>query len=314
MLQNKSFWQHPVVFFITHSCILAGMMLVFTLMANAIALYTAPMLFNIDIATNPDILSDVNNPQSLAALKYIQVLSSVGMFLGPAWHLGKALNLDPTEFLKINRRLAPREILWSTLLVFTLMPFISWLVYANTEMGYPSFLPELEQWSRELEQKNSVMIGAFLKADTYPMLLANLFVIAAVPAITEEFFFRGALQNLMRMVFRNKHISVWVVAIIFSLFHADYNGLLARIALGAVLGYAYLFTGNLWVSILIHLLNNAFAVVCSYTPVKNQLPEIMQDGYVFESWYINLGSALISLAILWTLRQTTFKRVWYNGE
>lgn len=290
------------------------MMLVFTLLANAFALYTAPSLFDIDLATNPEILTDVTNPKSLAALKYVQVVSSIGMFLSPAWHFGKALNQVPTEFLKLNRRLTASEVWWATLLVFTLMPFTSWLVYANTSMGYPTFLPQLEQWSRELEQKNHALVSAFLKADTLTMLGINLFVVAVIPAITEEFFFRGALQNFMRMVFKNKHVTVWIMAIIFSLFHADYNGLLARIALGAVLGYAYLFTGNLWVGIIMHFLNNAFAVVCSYTPIKNRLPEVMQDGYVFESWYINLGSAMVSLLVLWALRQTTFKRVWYNGE
>jgi hypothetical protein len=54
--------------------------------------------------------------------------------------------------------------------------------------------------------------------------------------------------------------------------------------------------------------------VSSYTPIKNNLPTIMQDGYVFESWMINTGSVILTISLLWILRNITFKRVWYNGE
>lgn len=40
----------------------------------------------------------------------------------------------------------------------------------------------------------------------------------------------------------------------------------------------------------------------------------MQEGYVFESWMINAGSAVVTIGLLWVLRNITFKRVWYNGE
>ena len=172
----------------------------------------------------------------------------------------------------------------------------------------------LEFELKAAEELATKFTQAFIKADTLDVLWVNLLVIAILPAIGEEFLFRGVLQNFVRLTTGKKHFAVWMIAIVFSAFHGQFYGFLPRMILGAALGYAYLFTGNLWISIIMHFVNNAFAVVSSYTPIKNNLPVVMQDGYVFESWMINTGSAVVTIGLLWILRNITFKRVWYNGE
>jgi hypothetical protein len=62
----------------------------------------------------------------------------------------------------------------------------------------------------------------------------------------------------------NKHIAVWLTAILFSAIHLQFFGFIPRMLLGAVLGYLYLFTNNLWVPIIAHTVNNGFAVVMAY--------------------------------------------------
>lgn len=175
-------------------------------------------------------------------------------------------------------------------------------------------MAQLEQELKAAEELAAKLTQAFVKADTLDVLWVNILVIAVLPAIGEEFLFRGVLQNFVRLTTGKKHFAVWMIAIVFSAFHGQFYGFIPRLILGAALGYAYLFTGNLWISIVMHFVNNAFAVVSSYTPIKNNLPTVMQDGYVFESWMINAGSALVTIGLLWILRNITIKRVWYNGE
>ncbi|MFN3446073.1 MAG: lysostaphin resistance A-like protein [Bacteroidia bacterium] len=314
MTEKNLFWEHPVVFFITRMFILAGMMLVFAGFAYSIAVYTSKAIFGIDYLANPSLLTDFTAPSNLNALKYIQALTSAGIFIYPAWYFCKALHQTPAEFLKLNRSITFSEIALSITIVLAAMPFVSWLVYANGFFKLPASMAGLELELKAAEELAAKFTQAFIQADTLDVLWINLLVIAVLPAIGEEFLFRGVLQNFVRLTTGKKHFAVWMIAIVFSAFHGQFYGFLPRMILGAALGYAYLFTGNLWISIIMHFVNNAFAVVSSYTPIKNNLPTVMQDGYVFESWMINAGSAVVTIGLLWILRNITFKRVWYNGE
>ena len=314
MTEKKLFWEHPVVFFITRMFILAGMMLVFAGFAYSIAVYTCKPIFGIDFLSNPSLLTDFNSTANINELKYIQTLTSAGIFIYPAWYFCKSMHQVPAEFLKLNLKTKPTEIILAILVVLTAMPFISWLIYINSFLKLPASMAQLETEMKAAEELAAHFTQAFIKADTLDVLWINLIVIAIIPAIGEEFLFRGVLQNFVRLTTGKKHFTIWIVAIVFSAFHGQFYGFIPRLVLGAALGYAYLFTGNLWISIIMHFINNAFAVVSSYTPIKNNLPIIMQDGYVFESWMINTGSVVLTIGLLWILRNITFKRVWYNGE
>lgn len=314
MTENNSFWRIPIVYFITRLFILAGMMLVFGGMAYSVAVLTIPSFFGLDIAANPDLFTEYHNPQVVKALKWIQACSSIGLFIAPAWQFSRALEKEPLDFLKLNRKTPVTEIVLSVFIPLVFMPFISWLIYANSFLHLPPAYAQLEQTLKTAEEAAAQLTGAFLQADSLSVLVINLIIVALLPAIGEELFFRGALQNFVRLTFKNKHIAVWLVAMLFSAAHGQFYGFIPRLLLGAVLGYAYLYTGNLWLTVIMHFVNNAFAVICAYTPIKQQLPAILQDGYVFEAWYINTASALLGVLLVIALHKVTFKRVWYNGE
>jgi membrane protease YdiL (CAAX protease family) len=87
-------------------------------------------------------------------------------------------------------------------------------------------------------------------------LAAILLAVGACAPLCEELFFRGVLaQGLFRMRQRALH-AVWVSGFIFSAFHLDPVGFLARWELGLLFGYLYLRTGSLWPGIAAHAANN----------------------------------------------------------
>ena len=63
-------------------------------------------------------------------------------------------------------------------------------------------------------------------------------------------------------------LAVIVTACIFSAVHGSYLGFLSRFALGFVLGWIYNQTGNIWLNILGHFFNNAFAITMLYLSSK----------------------------------------------
>src|SRR6185437_15872902 len=91
-------------------------------------------------------------------------------------------------------------------------------------------------------------------------LIINLLVMAFMAALSEEIFFRGLLQQMLIKNKINAHVAIVITAILFSAFHLQFFGFIPRM----VLGYLYYITQNLWVSIIAHFCNNAFAVVAMH--------------------------------------------------
>jgi uncharacterized protein len=90
--------------------------------------------------------------------------------------------------------------------------------------------------------------------------LLSIFIMALLPAISEEMLFRGGLQNFLTRATRNPWLSIVVVSILFSIVHFSVYGFLVRFFLGIVLGYIFHATGTIWLSVTAHFFNNALAV------------------------------------------------------
>ena len=114
-------------------------------------------------------------------------------------------------------------------------------------------------------------------------------------ALSEEIFFRGLLQQLFIKNKVNVHVAIILTAILFSAFHLQFFGFIPRMFLGIVLGYLYYITQNLWVSIIAHFCNNAFAVLAMhfYTPEAG-----VSAGTTNTDQPIGIAFVLLSLAMV----------------
>lgn len=134
----------------------------------------------------------------------------------------------------------------------------------NQDIVFPEFLRGFEEWAREREDEAAVQTEALTKMNSAADLLLALAVIAILPAIGEEFLFRGIMQNEFYRGTRNMHVSIWATAIIFSAIHLQFFGFLPRLLLGAIFGYLYYWSANLWVAIFAHFVNNGAQIVALY--------------------------------------------------
>lgn len=115
-----------------------------------------------------------------------------------------------------------------------------------------------------MEANYETQVKAILDFSSPGGLLLTLVLIALLPALFEELFFRGALQGLLQRWWRSPWAAIIVTSIIFSAIHGSWYGFLPRTALGMVLGAVYYRTGNLWYSIFMHFANNAGAMIYLY--------------------------------------------------
>lgn len=145
-------------------------------------------------------------------------------------------------------------------LAISISPVAAW----NAQVQLPDWTGALGELMRQFEAQAEVLVKAFLTDLTPASFLLAFLVIAVIPALGEELVFRGLIQNEFMRAIRNPHVAIWVTAAFFSAFHMQFFGFFPRLILGAAMGYVYYWSGNLWIPVMLHFLNNGIQVVAIY--------------------------------------------------
>ncbi|MFM2048815.1 MAG: hypothetical protein RI955_1363 [Bacteroidota bacterium] len=209
----------------------------------------------------------LQNMQHINAFKWMQLCSSAGMFGLSALLFAFLKNKNGFAFLKMNK--LPKLDIVSMIVPITLcsLPIIAFVYYYNQQIHFGA----IDKIIRDLENQNGEITKAMLNTSTIAGLMFNLIVVAIIPGIVEELFFRGALQNLLHEGFKNKHVAIIATGIIFSAIHFEFLGFVPRMMMGIMLGYMYVWTGNIWTNIAAHVLNNGISVVAYF---------LFNNGYI----------------------------------
>ncbi|MDE6491112.1 MAG: CPBP family intramembrane metalloprotease, partial [Muribaculaceae bacterium] len=114
------------------------------------------------------------------------------------------------------------------------------------------------------EERARALTATLMGGGSVMDLIMGLLVVGVLAGVSEELFFRGALQRLLMTRPMNPHVAIWITAVIFSVFHFQFFGFFPRMLLGAFLGYAAWWSGSLWVPVVVHALNNMLVVLASW--------------------------------------------------
>lgn len=218
------------------------------------------------------------------------------MFL-PAYFLFKRTTHKPLSMLGLRMSNGlPLKMIYGLLVFFVSYPAISVVTQWNEQIILPDSLSAVENWMRQMENAAKQVTDLLLSGETGIDLFLNLLIIAAGAAFAEEVFFRGALQQFLEKWLGNGHVAVWVGAFIFSVIHLQFYGFFPRLIMGAVLGYLFLYSRNLWVPILYHLVNNASVILVSFFWGEPDFLKQMEDES--PTW---LSALAVTASILLTL-------------
>lgn len=205
------------------------------------------------------------------------------------------------RFLRINEFPKLYNLLLGSMLILAAFPLAQFVYWLNMQIPMPSLLVEMEQGTAE-------MVKNLLLVDQPHELWFNLFIIAVIPAIGEEFIFRGILQKKLVEQFKKPHVAIWVAALIFSAIHMQFQGFLSRMLLGGILGYLYHWTGNLWVPIIAHLVNNAVQIVGQYFFQKGMIDINLDDSMVEVNWPMTLIAFVVVGVLSYAIMQLNSKK------
>jgi membrane protease YdiL (CAAX protease family) len=222
------------------------------------------VIFATDISGMFLLPSDGAGKREILILKFIQVSQQSAMFILPAVIISHLVRKGNLPFLAMNRLPAFFPGLMVILLAILVLPVISYTGILNAKMDLPDWISGVEEWMRAKENIAEDLTGLLIKTSGAGGLLFNILILAILPAIAEEMIFRGVLQQIISGVFRSGHTGIWITAILFSAIHMQFYGFLPRLLLGLIFGYLFYWTGNLWIAILAHFINNLVPVLLSY--------------------------------------------------
>ncbi len=250
-------------------------------------------------------LYSFESSDALGSLKLFQLLSAVGLFLIPPLVYSKIISGNMWGGLTLDKFGKPSSYILVLLLMIVVAPFISWIVELNSAVVFPDFLNEIESWMKESEQSAERLTKAFLTFNGFGAFLYVLLIVGIVPAIGEELLFRGVLQKIFVSWANNKHIGIWVTAILFSALHMQFYGFFPRMLLGVMFGYLLVWTGSLWLPILGHFINNGSVVLMAYLyPELINNSEITLFGDSASVWMSGLISLVLSLFVFLMIKKT----------
>lgn len=138
------------------------------------------------------------------------------------------------------------------------------IIHWNENIVFPQAFNQLETSLKASENSSKLLLNTLLSGSGINILIVNILLIAVLPAIGEELFFRGLLQSHLNDYFKNPHIGIFISAFLFSAIHFQFYGFFPRLILGLIFGYLVFYSGSILSSIIAHFFNNALAVIIVY--------------------------------------------------
>ena len=225
-------------------------------------------------------------------IRWASLITHLLTFTVPA--LGTVLLLSRRNWTKsLSLHFVPKNynIFLAILFIMFSFPLAQLGLWINQQIPLPS-------WALAAEANSEMLLKHLLTMDHPTELVLNVFVIAFIPAIGEELVFRGVLQTKLSQILKQEWVAIWITATIFSAFHFQFAGFIPRLVLGAVLGYLFSWTKNLWIPIIAHAFLNGIQLMASYQNISSISTDDQQiDEIIVTYWPFFLLSTLLFLGL-----------------
>lgn len=237
----------------------------------------AILIFGGGLEFSQSVLADIGAyPQYFHHVMCLNTLSLIFALLLPSLLFLKLFDVRIIGF-NLNSTKPIQYLLFiqlTALIVFTVQPIVGLSGELNKMLVLPEVLHFIEEFAARTDEQYKGMYVIIQDMSSQKDLILLILFICLAPALIEELVFRGIIQNLLKLILPNKHLAVWIAALLFSLMHLSLYGFLPRLLLGGLLGYVYLYSGKFLIAVIAHFINNLLVVlVLFYAPAQEQTLE-----------------------------------------
>ncbi len=219
----------------------------------------------------------------------IQAIGSIAMFGLSTWICAWLFVKEfKTNFSTIKNK---RWIIWAIIIPIASIPLNDLLQIWNNNLHFNG-----EETFRQIQAISEAESKRLLTTDSFSGFLAVSFVLALLPAIVEELFFRGVIQNFFKELCKNTFVAILLTSAFFSLLHFEIFAFLPRFVLSIFLGYLFVYSKNLIIPIICHFINN-FGVCLFYFLSSKEIIS-SQDSTTFSQQPLLIISSLFIIVFI----------------
>lgn len=242
-------------------------------------------------------MTAMKDPKNVQTIRILQIAGTFCLMFIPSVMFSWIVNGNNPFWLGFNKYFNVQQIALGFVIIFSANILAGPLQDLSEKVV--SYLPSLEITAKNLENLYNDQVQALSHLSGLPDLFLALIIMAFFPALFEELFFRGVMQNLFIKWWKKPILAIIITSIIFSLIHISIYLFLSRIVLGFVLGLMFYKTKNIWVNTIAHFLNNAIAVLQMYALSQSKTKsdiDVSKLDPKFDWWM-----GLAALAVLYFL-------------
>lgn len=241
------------------------------------------------------IQADMANPAYYTTMMVIQGVTTLFLFFLPVIFFAMICYRNVGRFTGSKTTFNWKQVFWVVVVMILVFPVGGALAELNKIIPIPkSWAVEFQQ----MEDARKIQEMVFININTFSKYLWSLFIIAILPAIFEEFFFRAGLQNIFTRWFKSPWAAILLTSVIFSLVHISYYGFLVRFGLGVVLGLIFYYSSSIWLSVLLHFLFNGLQVTAMYVMKAGSTINTKDVEENFPIWSGVIGLVLLVMVMI----------------
>ncbi len=203
-------------------------------------------------------LEAMGKPENITLTRLSQVTGTFLLLFVPAVLYSWVTNGRNKFWMGFNSEINATQIFLGFAIIFAANVLAAPL--ADITKSIVVHIPSLDTVAKSLEKTYEDQVVILSNLKSWPEFLMAVIIMAFFPALFEEVFFRGAMQNLLVRWWKKPLLAILITSIIFSFIHSSVYLFVSRVALGFALGLMFHISKNLWVNIIAHFLNNLIAV------------------------------------------------------
>lgn len=195
----------------------------------------------------------------------------------------------------VRERHTPKPIAWA----YGLMGVVG---IQAVNVGWNGAMPKLlplewaESWNELIALYDS-SLTSLVPDDSFLMIALVLLVLGIIPAVVEEFLFRGVLQSSLERV-GNPAKAIVITSVFFALAHAYLPSIPALFLMGLWLGYLAYHTQAMHLPLFLHALNNILAVLTMFYVGAEVTGGVNQEATLTQyALFMLMGIAMLAAGV-----------------
>ena len=209
---------------------------------------------------------------TVGLFRWFTLLGQITGILLPTLVLIRLRTPDVRGYLRLKLP-SPVEIAVTVVAVFSLQQVLQGYLALQEAIPLPENVRVIVERIKDLfEETYRILVGA----ESIPEFVFVVLIVAVVPALAEEFLFRGIVQRSMEETVGGLRGAI-LAGVIFGAFHMNPFSLVPLVALGIFFGYLVFRSRNITLAVAAHFFNNFIACTATYLKLRDDFVVLAPD-------------------------------------